>query len=166
MPTSRSSALPAVYSLAFFVAFLLSVVMLLTDQNLQTDFGTITNGYYIHWYAVLVTAVIDLIGGLLLLWVRSPTMVKLGVLGSGLLSVFLVGVIAAYSQVGFASASQYADYLFGVTYYGKDIRYLYDVLLATYIATFLIGLVVLRLTRLEPDGRAPTDPDPRSDEPA
>jgi hypothetical protein len=149
---SRSRALPVLYSLAFFLAFVLSVVMLFTDKNLQTNFGSVTTGYYIHWYAVLVTAVIDLLGGVLLLLIRSRTVVKVGVLGSGLLAAFFVGVISAYSQVGFASASQYADYLFGVTYYGGDVRYLYDALLATYVAAFVLGLVILYLTR---HGRAP-----------
>jgi hypothetical protein len=135
------------YSLPFLLAAALTVVMLATDTNLRTDFGTITGGYFVHWYAVLATAIADLVGAALLLLLRSRGAVKLGVVGSALLTAIFLGVIATYAQVGFASASDFAQYLFGVTYFGGDIRYLYDVLLATYLGTFVVGLVGLVLTR-------------------
>jgi len=138
---------PVVYSLPFLVAAGLSILMLATDKNLQTNFDTMASGYYIHWYAVLVMAVADLVGAALLLVLRSRTAVKLGVIGSTLLTLALLGAILAYQQVGFASAMDFANYLFGVTYYGGDIRYLYDVLLATDIATVVGGVVGLALTR-------------------
>jgi hypothetical protein len=141
---------PVVYSLAFLLAAILSFVMLATDKNLQTDFGAMSSGYFIHWYAVLAMGVVDLLGVALLLVLRSRTAVKLGVIGSGLLTLANLAVIATYSQVGFASASDFANYLFGVTYYGNDIRYLYDALLATYLGTFLLGLVGLAATRERP----------------
>jgi hypothetical protein len=148
---------PALYSLAFLVAAILSFVMLATDKNLQTDFGTVSSGYFVHWYVVLATAIADLAGAALLLVLRSRTAVKLGVVGSALLTLMLVGVIATYSQVGFASATAFAQYLFGVTYFGGDIRYLYDLLLATYVGTFVIGVVGLALTR-EVQAPAPNGP--------
>jgi len=138
---------PAFYSLPFLLAFALTVVMLMTDTNLRTDFGTVSSGYFSHWYVVLVTAVADLVGAALLLFLRTRTALKVGVVGSGLLVALFLGVIFTYSQVGFSSASDFANYLFGVTYYGGDVRYLYDVLLAVYIATFLAGVVMLALTR-------------------
>jgi hypothetical protein len=61
----------------------------------------------------------------------------------------LLAGIFTYQQVGFASAGQMANYLFGITYYGGDIRYLYDILLATYVVTFLGGVVGLVATRSE-----------------
>jgi hypothetical protein len=141
------SKFPVFYSFAFLLAAILSFVMLATDKNLQTDFGTVSSGYFVHWYAVLAMGIVDLIGVALLLILRSRTAVKLGVVGSGLLTLANVAVIATYSQVGFASASDFANYLFGVTYYGGDIRYLYDVLLATYIGTFFLGIAGLAVTR-------------------
>ncbi len=96
---------------------------------------------------ILGTAVADLIGVALLLLLRSRTAVKLCTLGSVLLVVVFLGAIFTYSQVGFASASDFANYLFGMTYYGGDIRYLYDVLLVVYIATFLGGVVGLAMSR-------------------
>ncbi|MGD0249373.1 MAG: hypothetical protein ABSB97_00545 [Thermoplasmata archaeon] len=150
---SRQLSNPAYYGLAFLLAFALSVVMLVTDKNLQTNFGTVSN-YYAHWYVVLGTAIVDLVGAALLLALRSRTVYKVGVVGSGLLAVLLVGDIATYSQVGFSSASSFANYLFGVTYYGGNIRYLYDVLLAVYIATFLWGVASLALTRGSPRAEA------------
>jgi hypothetical protein len=138
---------PALYSIPFFLAFALSVVMLVTDTNLRTNFGSISSGYYFHWYVVLATAVADLLGAVLLVLVRSRTAFKAGVLGSGLLALIFLGDIATYSQVGFASAADFANYLFGITYYGGDVRYLYDALVAVYIFSFLFGLIVLTLTR-------------------
>lgn len=143
---------PALYSLAFLLAAGLSFLMLATDRNLQTDFGTISSGYFVHWYVVLATAIADLAGAAVLLVLRSRTAVKLGVVGSALLTLMFVGVIATYAQVGFASASDFAQYLFGITYFGGDLRYLYDALLATYLGTFVAGVVGLALTR---ESRAP-----------
>jgi uncharacterized membrane protein len=148
-PRSKPS-FPALYSLAFLLAAALSFVMLATDKNLRTDFGTVPTGYFVHWYAVLVMGVVDLLGAALLLVLRSRTAVKLGVVGSALLTIANLAVIATYSQVGFASASDFAQYLFGVTYFGGDLRYLYDLLLATYIGTFALGVVGLAITRNSP----------------
>ena len=149
------SLFPVVYSLPFFVAAGLSILMLATDKNLQTDFGTMASGYYVHWYAVLAMAVAALVAAALLLVLRSRTAVKLGVVGSGLLTAALLGAILTYQQVGFSSAMDFANYLFGITYYGGDIRYLYDALLATDIAACVGGAVGLVLTR---DTLAAADP--------
>ncbi len=148
---------PVIYSLFFLLGAGLSFVMLATDMNLRTDFGTMSSGYFLHWYGVLAIAVADLVGAALLLLVRSRTAVKLGVVGSGLLVVAWLAVILTYSQVGFSSASSFAKYLFGITYYGGDIRYLYDVLLAVYVLTFLVGGVDLLVTR---HARSATDEAP------
>jgi len=148
MESPRSkSVFPIVYSLPFLVAFGLSVLMLATDKNLQTNFGAVSSGYFVHWYVVAATAVADLVAAVLLLTLRSRTSVKLGVIGSGLLVVLFLGVVFTYQQVGFASASDFAQYLFGITYYGGDIRYLYDAVLATYVGTFVLGVVDLAVTR-------------------
>ena len=138
-----------VYSAPFLVAAGLSFLMLITDKNLQTDFGSVSSGYFEQWYLILATAVADVVGAVLLLVLRSRRAVLAGVIGSASLGLLLLGGIFTYQQVGFASASQMANYLFGITYYGGDIRYLYDVLLATYIATFLGGLVGLIATRAD-----------------
>ncbi len=145
--SQRTGPNPVFYSLPFLLAFALSVVMLMTDSNLRTDFGTLSSGYYVHWYVILATAVAALVGAALLLVARSRTAVKVGTIGSGLLVLVFLGAIATYSQVGFASAVDFANYLFGVTYYGGDIRYLYDVLLAVYFVTFLWGAVGLARSR-------------------
>jgi hypothetical protein len=146
----RRLVYPALYGLPFLIAFGLSVVMLMTDKNLQTNFGLVSSGYFSHWYVILATAVADLAGAFLLLFVRSRTSVKLGVLGSGLLAAVFVGAIFTYNQVGggfFTTPTSFADYLFGITYYGGDIRYLYDALFGVYVATFVSGIAVLVLTR-------------------
>ncbi len=144
-PRSKSW-FPVIYALPFLVAFGLSVWMLASDMNLQTDFGTKAK-YFLHWYVILVTAVADFAAVVGLILLRSRLAVKLGVAGSGLLALVYVGAIFTYSQVGFSNATQMADYLFGVNYYGGDVRYLYTTVLATYVFTFLLGLVGLWLTR-------------------
>jgi hypothetical protein len=154
---ARRPLFPVLYSLLFLVAAGLSMVMLVTDKNLQTDFGTISSGYFVHWYVVLVTAIADVVGAAILLVLRSRTSVKLGVAGSGLMIVVFLGVILTYSEVGFTSATAFAQYLFGVTYFGGDVRYLYDLLLGTYIFTFLTGAVGLALTRSSTAPREPSD---------
>ena len=141
-PTGISRA----YGGFFLVAFALTIVMLLTDNNLRTDFDTVS-GYYLHWWVVLVTGVADIVGAALLVALGSRRAVKGGIVGASLLALLFLGDILTYQEVGFASASDFAQYLFGVTWYGGDIRYLYDVLLAVYIVTALFGLVVLWTTR-------------------
>jgi len=141
---------PIVYSAAFLVAAGLSVLMLITDKNLQSDFGSVSSGYFEQWYLILATAVADIVGAALLLGLRSRRAVLAGVIGAGSLGLLLLVGIFTYQQAGFASAGQMANYLFGITYYGGDIRYLYDALLATYIATFLGGVVGLVATRTNP----------------
>jgi hypothetical protein len=147
---SRKMASPAYYAVPFLLAFVLSIVMLMTDTNLRTDFGALSSGYYFHWYVILVTAIADLVGAALLLVLRSRLAVKIGVAGSGLLAAVYIGAIFTYGQVGFASASDFANYLFGVTYSPGNIRYLYDVVLAVYVVAFLMGLGMLLGSRPDP----------------
>lgn len=144
---ARRQKLAQIYSGLFFLAAALSILMLLSDTNLRTDFGTVTSGYYLHWYVILITAMADTAGAALLFVVGSRTAIKGGVVGSGLLALIFLGDIFTYSQVGFGSASAFANYLFGITYYGGDLRYLYDLLLAVYLVAFVFGLVALGKTR-------------------
>lgn len=146
---TRNRGMAVAYSGFFFLAFALSSVMLLTDTNLRTDFGTMSSGYYLHWYVVLVTAIADFVGAALLVAVGSRKAIQGGMVGAGLLALIFVGDIFTYGSVGFASPSDFANYLFGVTYYGGDIRYLYDVLLAVYLAAFVFGAVAFWRTRKE-----------------
>lgn len=139
-----------IYGGFFFVAFALSVVMLLTDKNLQTDFGTMSSGYYFHWYVVLVTAVADVLGAVLLVLLASRLTLKAGFLGSSVLALVFLADIFTYSSVGFPSAGDFANYLFGVTYFGNDIRYLYDAILGVYLASAVFGVVALLKTRKPP----------------
>ncbi len=144
--TDRAAWLYRAYAGFFLVALALTIVMLLTDNNLRTNFGTVS-GYFFHWWVILVIGIADAVGAVLLLVLGSRLAVKGGVIGSLLIVVIFLGVIATYGQVGFSSASAFAQYLFGVTYYGGDIRYLYDALLGVYLATLVFGAVVLWRTR-------------------
>jgi hypothetical protein len=143
------------FSLLLLVDFIVSVVMLATDKNLQTDFG-VQSPYYLHWYGVLAMAVLDLLLGLALLaFSTMPALQRMRlsarkavVMGSFvwvvLAIVAMVGIVSSYSQVGFPNANQFAQYLFGVTPYPGALSYipwLYDLLLAAYLVTALVGAV-------------------------
>lgn len=155
----RHSSAVSGYSLLYFVATALAVWMLLSDQNLRTDFGTLANGYYAHWFAVLAMAIASAIGGILLVTVRSRRVLLGGTIGAALLALVMVGDIFTYQQVGFSSAWDFAQYLFGITYYGGDVRYLYDALLAVYIVAAIAGAVLYSVTRPGPDaGSARPEP--------
>ena len=126
----------------FLFVFIVTITILFTDKNLQTDFGT-TKPYFIHWYGLLITGLISLIGGIIILTKPDRSMFKIGAVGSILLALFLVADIATYSEVGFSSPIKFATYLFGVSKYPGSLNYipgLYDVLFALYIITFAICL--------------------------
>lgn len=137
----------------FLLALGLTVLMLLTDTNLRTDFGSMSSGYFSHWYVVLATGVADAIGATLLLVVGSRRTIQVGAVGAGLIALLFVADVLTYSQVGFSSAQSFASYLFGWTASSGNIRFLYDVLLGVYVVTAATGVGVLRTRR-----RAPTVP--------
>jgi hypothetical protein len=141
----------------FLVDLILSVVMLATDQNLQTDFGG-KPAYYAHWWGVLAMAVLDLVVGLVVVAAAfpvlgaklSPRTRRAGLVAAVLWAVVaiavMVGIVTTYSQVGFSSMSQFEQYLFNPTPYGgvkPYLPWLYDTLLAAYVVTFLVGIVAL-----------------------
>jgi hypothetical protein len=140
--------------LLLFVDFLISVVMLATDKNLQTDFGSVAP-YYLHWYGVLAMAIVDLLAALTLLSFaavpmlrgRAPSFQRVAVVGGLVWSVLamlaMVGIVETYQQVGFPSANAFATYLFGVTPYPDALSYipwLYDLLLVAYLLTAVVGV--------------------------
>ncbi len=126
--------------------FILTTVILFTDKNLQTDFG-IVKPYFIHWYGLLVTAIVDLIGAVIIIAKPERVFQKAGTVGALLLAVFMVADLATYKMVGFTSVGQFATYLFGFSHYPRALSYipgLYDVLFAFYIITGIAGAVILR----------------------
>ncbi|MGP8071731.1 MAG: hypothetical protein ACLPZM_01180 [Thermoplasmata archaeon] len=145
----------AVLSGLLFIDFLLSVVMLVTDKNLQTDFGA-QGAYYAHWYGVLGMAVLDVMLAVSLAWVASTPdskrlassgrrgLVIAGFAWATLSVVALLGIVTSYSQVGFSTMSQFETYLFGTTPYPGALSYipwLYDALLSAYVLSAFVGLI-------------------------
>jgi hypothetical protein len=154
------------------VAFVIGVVMLATDTNLQNDFGAASK-YYSHWYGVLALSVISLAVGVLLVVIprrggsrpSSARVVRATLLGglgwTALAIVAMLGVLATYSQVGFSSANQFATYLFGVTAYSgaeSYIPWLYDLLLASYLAALVVGVLAVSRMRARAKRSAPAGP--------
>lgn len=134
----------------FILAFIVALTILFTDKNLQTDFG-IQPPYFIHWYGMLVIAIVSLIGGGILLVSKNRRLGLAGSAGAILIALFLIGDIAFYSQVGFKTASQFATYLFGISKYPGSLSYipgLYDLLFALFVITFIVGIISTRKTEV------------------
>ncbi len=157
------------FGLLLLADFVVATVMLFTDKNLQTDFGA-QSPYYLHWYGVLAMGVLDLLLALALLAYasvpmlrRMPLAVRSGVvLGALVWSVIAIvatlGIVTSYAQVGFSTMGQFAQYLFGVTAYPHALSYipgLYDLLLALYFGTAVLGALALRGIRSTPTSSAP-----------
>ena len=91
--------------------------------------------YFIHWYGLLITGIVDIIGAGIILARPTGRNSTIAAVGTALLAVFLIADIATYSMVGFTSASSFATYLFGFSKFKGSLPYipgLYDVLFAFY----------------------------------
>ena len=141
---SDRSGMAQAYGGIFLLAFALSALMLATDQNLRTGFGTVSSGYFSHWYVVLLSGIADLVGAAILLVYASRSAIKLGLVGAVLQVLMLLASITTYQSVGFATPDAFARYLFGIDYYGGYIRYLFDALLAVYLLAVVLGVALLR----------------------
>ena len=144
--------------------FVVTAVMLVTDKNLQTDFGG-SAPYYVHWYGALGMGILDLVAGgvVLALSVRMAPAPRsqgvrrglmIGALVWTILAILaMVAVVETFQQVGFQNANQFAQYLFGVTAYPGVLSYipwLYDLLLVLYVVTAIGGVVAIRRPRVNP----------------
>ncbi|HEV8050829.1 MAG TPA: hypothetical protein VGP88_09600 [Thermoplasmata archaeon] len=150
-PDTTPRTLSAVVGLLLLLDFLVAIVMLATDKNLQTNFGAVP-AYYVHWYGVLAIAVVTLLAALAVLSLASPmmtnrmprtrpTMVLYAALGWSVLVILaMVGIVESYAQVGFPSANEFAKYLFGTSAYPGALSYipwLYDLMLTLFVLTAL-----------------------------
>lgn len=148
--------------LLLLVDFVLSVVMLGTDKNLQTDFGSVSP-YYLHWYGVLAMALVDVVAALVVFGVsmRSNTSGAegflrrnaggLGLAWSILAILAMVGIVFTWKQVGYANMGQFETYLFGTTAAPGTLSYipwLYDALLAAYVVTAVVAIGALWRSRM------------------
>ncbi len=125
--------------------FIITLAILVTDRNLQTDFGA-THPYYLHWYVLLVTALVDLVGAPLVYLLSSRRLLGAAAGWSIFMAILQVADIATYRLVGFTSPSGFAAYLFGLTHYDGALPYvpgLYDLLLLLYIITAAVSAQAL-----------------------
>lgn len=152
------------FSLLLLIDFILVAVMLATDQNLQTDFGSLHSvpPYYAHWYGLLAEGVLDLLGAFVLLFFVARPLMKgtatrmhrrlvLGALAWSILAIVaMLAIVTSYSMVGFQTANQFAQYLFQTTAYPYTkpyIPWLYDLLLVAYILTAVVGAFAVMRVR-------------------
>jgi hypothetical protein len=163
-PRSAPDRIRLALAALLLVDFVVSVIMLITDKNLQTDFGG-AKMYYAHWYGVLAMGLVDLAGAMVVVvfafpatgerspgWLRRQ--VGLVALAWSVLAIAaMVGIVETYSQVGFPSASEFSKYLFGTTPYPGVLSYipwLYDFLLACYVLTAIVAAVAVWRGRSKP----------------
>ena len=145
MATSVNKIVYAV-GILLIIDFTITITILLTDKNLQTDFG-IVKPYFIHWYGLLITGIVDIIGAGIIFARPTGRNSTIAAVGTVLLAVFLIADIATYSMVGFTSASSFATYLFGFSKFKGSLPYipgLYDVLFAFYIVTSGVAFALHR----------------------
>ena len=144
---TASGRLPAYFSLLFLIQFVITMLILFTDQNLQTDFGTVPK-YFIHWYGLLATGLVDFVAFIVLLAVRKRSMVGVGVGWAVFMAIFQIADIATYGMLNVGlSAGSFAQYLFGVTKFAGALPYIpgmYDLLFAIYIIAIGVGIYVYR----------------------
>lgn len=130
-------------------------LLLATDKNLQTDFGSVP-AYWAGWWHVVAgeVALIVLAGAVVAtaLALRRDgrrtaarrAVLAVALLASVLLTLATAGMGLEYSSAGFTSADQYYRYLFSPTPYPGALSYipwLYDLVLAAFVVTVLIGAV-------------------------
>jgi hypothetical protein len=161
-----------VFAVLLLVDFVIVLVMLATDQNLQSDFGIHpAPPYYVHWYGVLGEGVVDLVAALVIFAlvvvpamrgraVASRRWVILGGVVWMLVAIIVnISIVESYSMVGLSSESQFSRYLFGVTPdpgFLPYIPWLYDLLLASMVLSLLVGLVSLARVRRPVGAPAPS----------
>ncbi|MGA8275428.1 MAG: hypothetical protein WB789_09510 [Thermoplasmata archaeon] len=149
------------FAVLLFVDFVLVLVMLATDKNLQLDFGSTSSryyGYYVHWWGLLAEGIVDLIVALgLVVFVILPAMkgrpigsrrpqVLLALAWNLLAIIAMLAIVETWQQVGFTSMSQFVTYLFGTSAYPGALSYipwLYDALLATYLVSAVAGILAV-----------------------
>lgn len=135
------------YPAIVYVLCLISTILILyTDRNLQTDFGS-TKPYFIHWYGMVTIAVVEVIAIIILLIRGSRSTLRASAIGSSILAIFLIADIFTYRMAGFNSPQQFATYLFGITRYDNSTSYvpgLYDVLFVLLIITAIASVFSLR----------------------
>jgi hypothetical protein len=153
------------FGVFLLVDFVLILVMLATDMNLQTGFGG--SKYYAHWWGLLAEGILTLLVALAVIfnatarsmWSDRPRRVRGVVMAALVWSILAIvadlAIVFTWKQVGEPSMSAFAMYLFDTASPAATgyIPWLYDVLLAFLILTAILG--VIALTRVRKWGSTP-----------
>jgi hypothetical protein len=158
--TTRGRA-ALVFAALLWLDFFVVLVMLVTDRNLQTDFGAVSP-YYLHWYAGLALAIVTVLFAIMIPATARASSPSAGPARSHRLVLVtaevwswvavlgLVGVLATYRQVGFSTPSQFSMYLFGLSRYPGTLSYipgLYDVVLGLFVISAVMGAIAVARSR-------------------
>ena len=139
----------AYFSVLFFIQFFITLIILTSDQNLQTDFGTVGK-YFIHWYGLLVSGIVDAVAFGILIFTGRKLFIGLGVIWGTFMAIFQVADILTASSLNVGlTESQFATYLFGLSKYPGALPYipgLYDLLFAIYILIIIVGILFYRMS--------------------
>ncbi|MHB8361156.1 MAG: hypothetical protein ACYDDC_05060 [Thermoplasmataceae archaeon] len=133
------------------IDFIVTLTILITDNNLKNDFGIYKgSGYFYHWYGLMITGILDLIGAIILFIKPQKIFLMLGAIWSIIMIAFTVGDIFQYKSVGFSNASQFASYLFGLSKFpGAEPYYpgLFDILVGIYVIALIYSIIAVIKTR-------------------
>lgn len=130
----------------FFMAFVLESLVLFTDQNLRTDFGTV-HPFFIHWYIFFLLDIVTVLVVIVLLTSRGKLASRIGLAWPIIMVLVMLGDIVTYSSVGFSTPSQFADYLFGFSKYPQTLNYipgLYSMIFIIYVISIMVSLYSIR----------------------
>ncbi|MGC9294909.1 MAG: hypothetical protein ACP5E8_06500 [Thermoplasmata archaeon] len=131
----------------FIISFIVDLVILATDNNLKTDFGSV-HPYFIHWYIFMFLDLITLVTSIYIGFFSSNlNYVKIGLIWSSIMVLIMVGDLLTYSSVGFSAPVQFAYYLFGFSKYPQSLSYipgLYSLLFIVYIFTIIVSIFFIR----------------------
>ncbi|MGI0055212.1 MAG: hypothetical protein ACREBZ_05815 [Thermoplasmata archaeon] len=105
--------------------------------------------HFVEWYAVFLLVMASLVGGALLITLRSRSFFTTGVIGTG---NAIASPLGRLSPPGWLDSTRHrglAAYLFGLSYrgpgdtFGPRFGYLYDLILGAFITKFATGLIAL-----------------------
>jgi hypothetical protein len=143
--SSKFSSKLVFTSVLLFIITVIALIILITDKNLQTDFGAV-KPYYYHWYGLLFLAIFTFVCGILTLSKNSRLSRYSSILGGVIPLIFIIiDVFILYKSVGFYSYIQFAQYLFGISRYPYSLPYipgLFDVYTALLFLELILALMI------------------------
>lgn len=124
-----------------FLIFIVGVIVLETDKNLQTDFG-FYKSYYYHWWILLGVVIITLLISIVTIFYKRKITILPFMWSLITIIIILADPIFFYKSVGFSNSGQFFTYLFSFSKYPGTLSYipgLFTVFTVLVILNFIIS---------------------------